>query len=497
MRLKGLVRRFVSLFVVLSMLATSVPVYAGEEGETEALSLLSKEHQATFASLLNQINSQGIGVWAAGVEEALSPSGIDYRTRVALEIPEPVMVSYESDQTAVLKFSLLYPHSQEVSFDYVIYPGSMGAEYYNVTPAEGTVTFGTGETEKELEITIPKLENNPVEYGIASDFGDFWIGDKVFYIYCSNIRNALFVNNKDTMTLPVPIENQFDLQETYSKARSTPLIDLNNPAHISDGISFPETPGKYQPEKGEDGSARIRLKGAPLEGDLRIMIDLGVFSHLSLPVGYMSYSPGEEEPATGEVSFKVEKYLIFPSDPSVPIGPVSAGYEKSIPVEGNQETGFNLEESGQVEIGQVGLGSYLEANGLAKSLDFVFAYPMLPGEVFTYFHDQEGNYIPEQIYFSDQVSPRVVEVNLAADPVYGNSIFYLGDIVPITVRYSEPVQSDDIVITANGQQLTPVEREGTISATMSFLYEIAGDEESEKAIRVTALTGAVDLAGNP
>lgn len=481
------VKKLVSIFVILSMLMTPIPAYASVEDETQTYPLLSLKHQATLNSLLNQINSKGIGVWAVSEEEALSPSGIDNRTRVAYEIVETARAGYESDQTAVIRFSLTNPQDREVSFDYAIYPGSASTERYDATQTRGTVTFGVGETEKELEITIPKLDNNPVEYGIASDLGDFWTGDKVFYIHCSNIRNALFANDKETVTLPVAIENSVDLQEAYANAVSTPLIDLNDQTKITGAVSFPETPGKYR-NTTEGG---IRITGAPLEGDIRTMIDMGVFSHMSMPVGYFSYSPTGEEPETGEIGFRVEKYAVFPSDPSEPIGPSPTGFERMITVEGNSETSFGLEESGKVEIAQVGLGRGMESNGgLAKSLNFVFDYSMLSEEVFTYFHDEEGNYIPEQVYFSDQIKPRVEYVTIPE----GN--FYPGESIPITIWYSEPVIIDDIVIEANGQMFTPLERKGTISETVSFLYEIDGNEESENAVRITSVTGAVDLGGN-
>jgi len=116
--------------------------------------------------------------------------------------------------------------------------------------------------------------NNPTEYGLPSDRDEFWTKDRVLYINCSNIKNALFDNEKESMTVLVPIGNQFDFRQAYQNALNTYLVDLSN---LSDATSFPDTPGKYINIEDE-----LKIAAPiPVDGDVRKMIDTGVFSILT------------------------------------------------------------------------------------------------------------------------------------------------------------------------------------------------------------------------
>ncbi|MGB4438350.1 MAG: hypothetical protein WBJ13_03810 [Sedimentibacter sp.] len=52
----------------------------------------------------------------------------------------------------------------------------------------------------------------------------------------------MFDNDKENMTVPVTIENKFNLKQSYDKAREIYLVNLSNLSHVE---SFPDTPGKY------------------------------------------------------------------------------------------------------------------------------------------------------------------------------------------------------------------------------------------------------------
>ena len=462
-------KRILSLALVLFMMFTFLPVMAAANNNIDGNGVpgLTKEHETSLNSLVSQISTKGINVWSVMGEEAtVSPSGIDHSVRVSYEIETPCRAGYESSQDAVIRFFLNNPSGPAVSFTYTLYSGSARyGEHFD--GASGTVTFLAGETEKEVTIDILELKNNPAEFGTASDRDEFWKGDRFFYIICGNIQNALFTGDKESMTVPVPIENEFDFEQVYQNAADTYLVDLSAQLSSLSGVeSFPETPGKYL----ADGISEISMT-AEISGGVRTMIDTGVFSHINMPTGYFL----NENAATGGISFRTDRNLSSGSDTI---------FNKFIAVGGESDIGFEL---GEQKIESVGLGSMAESNGLVQSLDFVFDYSSAEGEVSTYFCDAEGNYLQNQVSFSDQTAPFVKSTAITADD------FYFGDSIPITVQYNEPVYTDNIRITVGGKTLYPLERAGTISDTVSFLYEV--DENYGGSVTITDIIGATDLSG--
>ena len=387
---------------------------------------------------------------------------------MSYEISEYICADYVSEHVVSVKFKLSKPSLHKVTFDYTVYPGSAIAiegKHYNCMPS-GEICLEAGETEKELEITISKLVNKPTEYGLPSDRDEFWTKDRVLYINCSNIKNALFDNEKESMTVLVPIGNQFDFRQAYQNALNTYLVDLSN---LSDATSFPDTPGKYINIEDE-----LKIAAPiPVDGDVRKMIDTGVFSHINMPVGYFM----NESSATSDIWFRIYGENKW--------GPVPPSNEKSISVDGNSESDFNL---GELPIEQVGLDPSMEGNAMVLSLNTVFDYSTVTDAVYTCFMDRGGKYLQEQINLTDKIKPYVDSVKVPT------GTFHFGESIPITVQYSEPVKADGISITANGTAvLYPMERKDTISEAVSFLYEV--DENYEGSITVTNVTGATDLSG--
>ena len=464
--------RIISIVLILCFFISSFPVYAGTGDNLKNSDFQSSELQtaygASYSSLINQINTTGIGVYPALSEQTvISPSGNDFKARVSYEINDPIYADYESEKTVLIKFVINNPNEQIVSFEYKIYSGSAFLnEHFNSTATNGTVTFEIGETEKQLEIKIPKLTNKPndLEHPLPSNTGEFWTKDRLFYVNCFNISNALFDNDKENMTVPVTIENKFDLKQSYDKAGDIYLVNLSNLGHVD---SFPDTPGKYL---NLESTVEIATASAII-GDVRTMIDLGVFSHLNLLTGYFLNENGE----TGDINFRIDKNYIW--------GSMNA-FDKPISVDGQDEIDFGL---GGISISDIGFGRYSEANSIIQSLRISFDYSQLTQDVYTVFCDQNNNFVQNQMNFEDKINPYAIKAEVPA------ITFCLGENIPITVTYNEPVLTDDVSIKANGTVLYPMERKGTVSETVSFLYEVK--EDYEDLITVTDITGAKDLSG--
>ena len=475
-------RKILSVVLVFGLLASSFPAYA-DTGYTQAN---TGTFDASLQSLLEQMGTGGIGIYgllsedgvgssdASAAETVLSPSGLDFTARVSCEINEPIYASYESDQTAVINFTLNKVNEQAVSFDYSIYSGSafFGEHFDGATT--GTINFSPGETEKQLEIPILKLVNNPEdpETSQPSSIGEFWTKDRIFYIDCCNLENALFNNDKENTTIPVTIESAFDFEQSYANAKDTFLVDLDE---LSGMESVPGFSGRYR----NLGDTAVLTEKAAIGGDVRTMIDTGVFSHLKLPSGYFM----NDENSSGRVSFEIKSNYTWGSLDS---------FSSQNSVEGLSRIDF---DPGEITLSEIGLGRGAEGNSLVQSLDVSFDYSALDSTVDTVFRnpddpDDDGSdyeALRHQMNFVDQTQPQLME---AAAPL---SEFGAGESIPITVSFTEPVLSDEISIQVNGTSLYPIERNGTISETVSFLYEIGDD--CAAPITISDITGVADLSG--
>ncbi len=398
-----------------------------------------------------------------------SPSAIDNGLRVSLAADNSIYAGYDKDESMEITFSLNRPSTKEISFDYVIYPGSAPNELYECEDT-GSLTFATGETEKSLTINIKKLINNPAEYGIVSNPWEFWTGDRIFYINCKNIINALFDNDRESITLPLSIKNRTDLSEIYENAKNTYFLNTDELENV---VTFPDTPGKF-----ENISDNVVLfQDKPITRDMRTMLDTHVFTHINLPVGYFMNGINGEG-----ATFRIEKTDKWDYKQDI--------YSKYVEFNNDEKTYFNFgteEYSSSLPISAIELGPNAEGNGItAKSYGAYFDYTVTEA-VYTYFMDDYEALISLQMNFADEISPQVKYVNIP------DGTFYYGESIPITVTYTEPVLVDDISICANGEVLYPMESKGTISDSASFLYE--ADENYKGIIDITNIGGATDLSG--
>lgn len=454
-----MLNRIVSAVLLVSIFMGSFPAHGYDK-----LPLPESDYDASLSSLINQINTGGIGIYALNSRELpISPSGSYYGTRVAYKI-NTVHADYEGEKTVTVTFILNGTCKEEVSFDYSLYSGSAFL-YEHFNGAEnGSITFEPGEIEKRLDITIKKLVNKPSsETPQISSKGEFWRGERIFYINCSNIINALFEGDSAHTTVPVRVQNNLDLEKSYERARDAYIADI--PEILN--TEYNGSSGKY---KNVANIANISTSSA-IAGDVRAMIDMEVFTHLNLLQGYFLNEGG----ASGKVHFNIERNNKFGSENV---------FKRDIDVSGKNKIDFEFND---VLISDLGIGRYAEANRIAESLNVNLDYSGITEDVYTVFCDSDNNYIDKQMNFTDGVKPHIDAVSAVSGE------FRLGEKIPLTVTFNEPVLTDGISIRTNGTTLRPVEKNGTISETVSFLYEVRDDYKN--VINVTDIAGAVDLSG--
>lgn len=388
----------------------------------------------------------------------LSPSNTEHKTRITYELVRPGEIDAANPQTAIVRFRLINPSDKLVSFDYKLVPGSFRIS--NIVCEEaGGITFAIGETEKELEIELKPWAHKPTVTGQASDFDDFWSGERLFFIYCNNIENALFSEGKRSETIAVPIENSFDYVSAYENAcgYQFDLADLENVEKLSDW--------KYRNINNE-----ISLP-MDIKNDVRTMIDMGVFSHIELPSGKLVHQ-GENV-----VSVNLSASKIYPFGSYMSFGPRELEFDNSMASFG-----------GQPMLHELGLGGNMEGNGVSTGLVFTLNYSDVTEAVYTQFDSSQ------QIQFLDEETPKINEVNIPYEVFLGIS---LGDKVPLIVKYTEPVYTDNICINMDGEDFYPLEKKGTISESVTILYEIDEDLYAKGSLDTNkmAISGARDLSG--
>ena len=142
----------------------------------------TQAHLDSLDDLLDQINNEGIMLYSAN-SGTNWPSGVSHEARVS--ISGPTVSGTTATFTAKLTGAV---EGQTVTFKYAALSGSQTAT------GSGTVTFNSGETQKTFSVSIPTMSTgggDPVRSNT----------NLVYYVKLDNIQNALFSNNEKAMTV--------------------------------------------------------------------------------------------------------------------------------------------------------------------------------------------------------------------------------------------------------------------------------------------------------
>lgn len=459
-------KRAIALMLTITLVFTLIPA-----------DIIAQDEEITDSKIKNALSPVVYGLptslGAEPTEDIIinSPSGILYNRRVSYEIVTAGKTGKTDADTrsAVVRFTLNSPGDQPVTFGYEAVYGSAEGSHLTGT-LSGTVSLSKEAPQMDITIGIAPFSDNPTDFNLPNPPNAFWTGEHFFYLYCNNIQNALFDGNRESTTVQVPVESDFDYQVVFDNAANIELIDFNLVAGGTNGI-YPV------PE-----SRELTLT-AGLSGDVRKMIDAGVFTDIHLPKGYFTNNSGISQNITYQIKARSN---ISGSEAYMP--------NQSILLAENGQTPFYTSDfAPQQPISAIHLGQSSEGNAIFNELNFTFDYSMLTvtDAVYTCFLDNEGQYLQHQLRFSDEAPPEVISVSTGT-----NNAFY-GDDIPVIIEFTEPVHTDGITFKVDDQTLSPMEGTGTISQRVSFLYRI-GDEAlnvESHAINVSYITGAKDLSG--
>ena len=431
---------------------------------------LTDEHLAGLSSLENQIKTSGIGFQTMN-------TGITYENGYRHDVYVKATVSETTEGQVDFELydgsgKLTEALSYDISFDYKTLDGSAkaGTQY---TVETGTVTFEKNQTPvaKSISVSISdKTENNHADKR--------WNGEKTFFLYCYDIRNASFEGGNRTSCVALGVSKAYDYNDykddnLHNGSWLATLHLENKTTYLTCSMSDAL---KYAFEDGMIGG----LKGV-LSYDFDVT-DSSVTAFYSNFINYFYVKSVQGNDIIRSEDENLSSWKVYYNQGSENI--------KFAKVEFATE--FSSEQIAALQAGGTPMVStYVDRVRLIGDMDF---------SVLTHngvFFGNTNDRIRE--IYADSNKKETVKPEV--DGVFATEeTFISGDTIPVTVEFSEPiVVTSDIKLTVeNGEstsELTPVDSEiDTISKYVTFLYTVPAQPALK--IYATAVSGAKDIAGN-
>lgn len=379
-----------------------------------------------------------------------------------MEYDHEARISYDTDITVqnaegTVTATFTQPVlSYETSFDYRTADGSAQAGI-NYTASSGTVTFAPGETSKTVEIAVLQEDRR-------------WDGNQSFYIELENADNVLFSNGESAASITVNISQEYD----FSAYQRSPQ---RGTMRVTVGTSFGSSERNYDYGTSTDyiglTSSRIDVDfdRTLTEADLEALKDGRITAmQLSTQIYEKSFGPN-----LGDIIYTPAecdmRSLIYLSENSLSSAFLSFSENNGITIDNDKHTIQITDEIREklLELNQFHVGWQFSCS--SDDNDF---YAMLS----------------DGLAFVDNKAPTLQSVSVP------EGTYYIGQVVPITVTFSEPVRSADARITMNGMELTP-ESSSDGSDRLVFPYTVTTENATAFAgIKVTGVSGITDFGNN-
>lgn len=424
------------------------------------------EHYDSLESLQEQINNEGIMLLRdspSNTTTTIGDSGIDHGARISISEPERKEYSWPSRITYTYTVTLNKAEAgQTVTFKWRALSGS------RPVTGSGDITLDSTNKEKEIVVELEGVSPegaNPVR---ATD-------DTVFYLNLYDIKNALFSNNKRVMSLEARTEGTI---EANQMPKSNFTVELNKTKTL---YTF-EEPEKKAINWGMINSAKlVDIYGQNMKNDLGSTYELGlgmppIVSTEPLLVTEYNYIDCNVR-VCGKTAILHKGYV----KDSQSIKLVELNGDANHPL--ITSVNFTPENVNQgIEYNCNFLSHWISGEPLGSEIELFYLNDQKTWVV--YYAVYKKKKVDAKIEFSDNKAP--IEESITAP----SGRYYPGEIVPITVRFSEPV-NPDATITANERVIKPVER--GVSNVLTFPYEVQEPDNAE--ILVTGIS-ATDISGN-
>ena len=409
----------------------------------------TREQLVSLQSLVDQINSQGIEIYAAG--NAISwPSGVDHNARVSVSQTAFDETAGTATFTAKLEDAM---KDQVVTFQYHVYSGSQRAYIEGDDPVNGklTLTAGSdGTQEAGFEVRVPKMTPDEVMINVGP----------VYYVNCDNITNALFSGDGDAISLKCTGKSTTDSYPSEfhltAKADDDATPDVDNLNYINLGIIN-----------------RLEVDDGYYTSVMNSANDVFISDSDDGPDGYMAWIFPE---LGNELYLRTVNWAVELTYKSGDKQTLSGAYSAII----DPDTSMNATPTVKID----GTSLYALNNILDDAHDELTGIKVIKAETYTDdydYHpdsgwklDREG-IMPQDPYtltlrFSDTRAPSAEKID------FPSGTFYPGQVVPISVTYSEPVAPyfSYVGFEGSGQikSAEPSNLYAILSNVLTFPYEV-------------------------
>ncbi len=209
------IRKALSLVLALFIAVTLIP----------ARTVAANEKVLAYGPLATSEAAQPAGIVISSSPNRDNITSVSYVILTEGKAGETVA----GTQPAVVRFILNNPGEQPVSFDYEAVSGSADVSRHLAGTTSGTVTLSKDSSQQDITFEIAAFIDNTAneDRPIPNPPDALWFGERIFYLYCDNIKNAMFDGKRESLTLPVPVESEFNYQAACDNAVNTRLIDLD------------------------------------------------------------------------------------------------------------------------------------------------------------------------------------------------------------------------------------------------------------------------------
>ena len=486
------------------------------EGDVE----LSREQAQALMSLYNQLlDDEGFSLYNSQMAAALSafdfPSGIDRTARVTLDFSG---YSAIADSGGTFNVAWDVSDGSDVSFKLRVLNGSGTGLSFSGQSDTVLTCEGSGGTQA--------LSLASWDTGWGND--ELWNGQHVVFVQAYDLEGALFSNEKDSITYPLVLSNEksfasMPIQWTVTNDERT--FNLNDSQKyllrngvISDGQWSYTTSGyPYNTCYATGGAVSVKdslWRAASISFGLASINNLNTYYYqylkvtalvddtqiLGKEVGYPSdvaaalnyddcFSFGSWVLQAYSRSGTPQYVFYHNTNKSTAVTPVADSNPSSDSVSGasgslSQKTLGQMKQADSVTLSASGKWTAVGSN---RRRDYGFNETSYGLRV----SNETAANVTVTVTLEDNKAPTVTGIVFPA--VSAGEEFPAGTQVPVTVTFSELVQSDGVTITANGVTCDAVE-EGTSSKTLTFLYPVSAVDN--RFIKVTAVNGVEDISGN-
>lgn len=464
----------------------------------------TEEELGSLYDLYQQLQANGIQLYnTRGADNLVFPSGADQSQRVSV----PSSVTVQNGGTATLTVSLAHAAKEPVTLNWRIAEGSAAGTIGGQT--SGTLTFAEGETSHTLTI--------------ASNSDERWNGNRAFVVEFSVANGALFDNEAASAYVPVFVKQEYQYEA------------LNVSQLTGDGMDFDFVYTKYDPKVGPAQQDAV-------SGQIKEIQNFGIetTSESSQPskeneLARAAWTQDEYRP---DKETNIVEYFVNESEADY----YSVVYSLLLRSGWYSEPGFTPENQNRIEGSITYIGSPTYGSDYSITFDYIYEDAVRPlaedgiadtirfrsgaiGNTFnaefklngTQVTSNDSYEIPMSVptgrkgalhfewtglvaggvtiafrvddpYFLDNAKPQVVAVTAPAGS------YRYGQVVPITVEFSEPVYGNDLTLTANNETLSAVDTgNGSFGYRQTFLYEVP--KSGSRQMAVTKISGGVDLCG--